>query len=233
MSGNCPSGLYAYYLAASDGVTHRVLNNAENSARRVLVALDRLDAFAKEKKLSLVYGQIFEKSFPFFLSTSSSVIDKSVIPIREHMWSSRYSPLIYLPSAGQSLKIEWANAVRLLDQMQDNLNIEATIVAAAQKERVPCASSAEDAVLLVGSNLEIRSEAYKVFAEWIYRVPVDRATDKRFIPPQSQEISLRELNALTTSGFELNDFRSEYRKIRHVLAALPQVNAVSALGFGG
>jgi len=230
--GQSSAELYAYFSVAADGVTHRILNEAESAADQLFKQLGNLGKLAQDKKMDLVIAWDGERPIPFLQRGSDSTIDSSVISLRDylaqnHMISmSKGADSIYRPTCTGNkggVCCDWEHAAEGVNAFTPFRNIEQAIVDAARKEGVDVPSPAETAVFSLGASLKARAKAYKVFSEWIYGSPINPDNDQCFIPPQAQEITRAELDE-RTMGINLREYRSEHRKIWPAIKGLKQIN---------
>lgn len=222
---------YRYYQADYDGVTHRVLNALEADASASFKHLAQLQSFAQERKLELALGWASGQAAPVLVARQESQIDHQLTRVQDYLERENPHAAVTVPENlyiagcnGQGgVCCDWKEAGRALTRLAGHQNVEAAIVTAATSERIKLPTPATLANVSFGGEKPMVAEAFKVFADWIYRVPVAPDSGKHFIPPQSQEISRARVDELTV-GLPLQDFRQDHRRIWPALKAMRQLD---------
>ncbi len=222
---------YRYYQADYDGVTHRVLNALESDASATFKHLKQLQSFAQERRLELAIGWAGGQAAPVLVARADSQIDHQLTRVQDYLAQENPRATVNVPDnyyiagcSGQGgVCCDWKKAARALTRLAENHDVEALIATTATAERVKQPAPPALASISFGGDQPVVAEAFKVFADWIYRVPVAPNSDKHYVPPQSQEISRAKVDELTV-GLPLQDFRQDHRRIWPALQSMEQLN---------
>lgn len=222
---------YRYYQADYDGVTHRVLNTLEADAASSFKHLDQLRSFAQERKLELAIGWAGGQIAPVLVARAESQIDRQLTRVQDYLTHENPRSAVDVPDNlyiagcnGQGgVCCAWKEAGRALTRLAEHRDVAAVITDAAAKERITVPTPAALASVSFGGEQPLVADAFKVFAHWIYRVPVAPDSGKHFIPPQSQEISRAKVDELTT-GLPLPEFRQDHRRIWPAMQNMRQLD---------
>jgi len=219
---------FKYYIADASGVTAQTLGRAEALATSVQGRMEKLAAFARDRKLELALLWAADQLCgTAFYANADSVIDGKLARLGEGITLfGNYREKLYRPVCQESppgVCCDFKYAAGEIQALDGYRKIEERIVKEALKTHAAIPAAADLAEVSTPRNTTARAAAYKVLTEWIYRVPVSAVTGQYFVPPQSYPISPENVEKLAF-GCPLEDFRPAHRQVWNNLKKLRHID---------